>query len=272
MTATIAQVTGSTGFYQAPALMKGEEGTPYLHFGNSYQAPRLSTSTSPTPFASILVNWPTSGRAQTPFLLSPLALAHRSGAIWLVVWWLAALAPPLPIAADPGTPVRAPLKRFVATASMPVTSKTVPFAGQVIEDLRGWLGYGMDEAAALIGVSRGTAFAWIRNDVRPHSATLRRALRVHTLIRALVERHGAAMAASWARAGSPSPETLLRAGDLAAAENAARNILFAEVRPLADDGSVIQIDVPEVDAGIPHRAAPYHRATIAVRRSGHADR
>lgn len=84
-----------------------------------------------------------------------------------------------------------------------------------LNDIQRWLGVGLDKAAALAGISRGTVYAWRARGSSPRPGTTAAVMRVHGLIAAAVKAVGDEPARSWFYTGQHPPldEVLRAAGD-----------------------------------------------------------
>jgi hypothetical protein len=74
-----------------------------------------------------------------------------------------------------------------------------------LSDLQDWLGIGLDSAARITGINRGTVYAWRERHSQPRPATVGSILRVHGLVASAVTAVGANRARVWFHAGAPSP-------------------------------------------------------------------
>ncbi len=84
-----------------------------------------------------------------------------------------------------------------------------------LNDIQRWLGVGLDKAAALAGISRGTVYAWRARGSSPRPATTTAVMRIHGLVAAAVKAVGDEPARRWFHTGEHSPldEMLHAEGD-----------------------------------------------------------
>lgn len=98
------------------------------------------------------------------------------------------------------------------------------------KELAGWLLLDNEDLAAALGVGRTTPYTWEREQREPRAETARRLYQVHGTVAALVDQLGESAATRWLAAGSPSPGSLLRRGEVAEVNRLAHDLLF---RPAA---------------------------------------
>jgi len=98
------------------------------------------------------------------------------------------------------------------------------------KELASWLLLDDEDLAAAIGVGRTTPYTWEREQREPRAETARRLYQVHGTVAALVDQLGEPAATRWLAAGSPSPASLLRRGEVAEVNRLAHDLLF---RPAA---------------------------------------
>lgn len=86
-----------------------------------------------------------------------------------------------------------------------------------IADIQSWLGIGLDETSQVVGISRGTVYAWRQRGSSPRPRTVAAIMRVHGLVASAVKSVGVEQAREWFHAGNPSPLTELAEsrGDIA---------------------------------------------------------
>lgn len=124
-----------------------------------------------------------------------------------------AAATHLPVAHIPHAPIVAPAPALQSRAYGAFT------------ELAGWLGMTQEQTAALLGIGRTTPLAWRRGH-EPQPARARRLFQTHALVKTLVRRLGIDATRRWLERGTPSPLELIRAGDVAAADDRADEIIF----------------------------------------------
>ncbi len=129
------------------------------------------------------------------------------------------------------------------------------------------LGLNYDELAAITGLARGDFFNWRHPNMSPHSASVRRLLRVYALARALINRFGPTDAAIWFRGGAPSPLDQLGAGQFDAVEGSVADLLFSESTIGREEygALVLEVDV-DLDVALPPSGAMLERSAHRPRR------
>lgn len=147
--------------------------------------------------------------------------------------------------------VAVPRHRIIGAAA--VDSSAIAAIGAIAEpkphssaylafkELAGWLLLGDEDLAAAIGVGRTTPYTWERERREPRAETARRLYQVHGTVAALVDQLGESAATRWLAAGSPSPASLLRRGEVAEVNRLAHDLLFRPAaRRLAPGGFAIE--------------------------------
>ena len=116
-----------------------------------------------------------------------------------------------------------------------------------LDDIQKWLGIGLDKAAAMAGIARGTVYAWRARGSSPRPATTSAVIRIHGLIAAAVNAIGVEPARSWFHSGEGSPldEMLQAEGNqvrLAAVSTRLRRELLRTPAPPPNRALAITID------------------------------
>jgi hypothetical protein len=104
-----------------------------------------------------------------------------------------------------------------------------------------WLGISYEQLAGITGVSRSTFFNWRQPAARPRPGGMQRVQRLHALISPLVQEFGVSEARRWLHSEERSVWDRLMAGDLAAAEDAARHV---RLNNALSAGRSVQVEVP----------------------------
>jgi len=105
--------------------------------------------------------------------------------------------------------------------SAPASSRAYRTFTQLAE----WLGMTQEETAHSLGVGRTTPLAWGRGH-EPRPARARRLYQTHALLSTLVRRLGIDETRRWLARGEPSPLDLIKAGEVAAADDRAEALIF----------------------------------------------
>ena len=123
-----------------------------------------------------------------------------------------------------------PITSPASASDMPTTPAlssrtTAPDPLSAAVELKSFLGLSWDQLSEITDVNRGTYLYWQRSGGHPRPTTLRKLMRVYSLAFTVARELGDMPAVAWFRQGSPSPLDLMSSGDLAAAEQAARQSL-----------------------------------------------
>jgi len=148
--------------------------------------------------------------------------------------WMA-LALTLGSVAMTGTPAVAPTPFVVRQLSGevvtvdPITLATVPrsAAYSKFKQVAGWLGVSDLEAARIVGVGRTTPYAWERDAHEPRPSRAGKLYEYHSLLGSVLRSLGPTGLQTWLSSGIPSPRQRLVAGNLAAAYDAAHDLIFS---------------------------------------------
>jgi transcriptional regulator with XRE-family HTH domain len=98
-------------------------------------------------------------------------------------------------------------------------------AYRTFAELARMLGQSTAETAELLGLSRGTVYAW-REGREPQPRNARRLYRTHTLLKTLTRRLGHDSTLHWLATGDPTPLELLAAGNFAEVDRRASPLIF----------------------------------------------
>jgi hypothetical protein len=99
-------------------------------------------------------------------------------------------------------PVHLPAAVRVATRSLPPRAMQLD---RSLNEIRRWLGVGLRGACSAAGINRGTVYAWRERESEPRPATVSSVLRLHGLIKSVINAVGEERARAWFHAGAPSP-------------------------------------------------------------------
>lgn len=163
----------------------------------------------------------------------------------------------------PGLPGGTPTPFIVIQRALPGTASQVAViqryrssAYKKFKDVARWLGLSDAETARLIGVGRTTPYAWEREarEVRPSKAGY--LFEYFALLSSILGRMGADQLQVWLDSGNPTPRLLLTTRRLAAAYDAAHEILFgdANLQPAVRLGALQDESPPKTR--LPHHARP----------------
>ena len=158
---------------------------------------------------------------------STLIGGPRDAAYQLAVVALQPLAAPTQAVFDvsafvPTVPVVPPIQDWVRPS---VPAQPASRAYRTFTELADWLGMTQAETAELLGMGRTTPLAWRRGH-EPRPARARRLYQAHALVSTLLRRLGREDASRWLVRGDPSPLDLIAAGDVAAADDLAEEVIF----------------------------------------------
>lgn len=98
-------------------------------------------------------------------------------------------------------------------------------AYRAVREIASTLDYSIRDTAQLLGISRGTIYAW-REGREPQPRNARRLYRLHTLLRTLNRRLGMPATREWLNSGVPAPIDLLAAEDFGAVDRLASAMIF----------------------------------------------
>jgi hypothetical protein len=139
----------------------------------------------------------------------------------------------------------------VAADLVPVGQSEHPIQTEVITDsfdqatlpkqICDWLGISYEQLAAITGVSRSSFFNWRQPGAHPRPGGMQRVQRLHALISQLVRRFGVSGSRKWLHSGEYPVWDRLIVGDLAAVEEAARNVRLDGARSAAQS---VQVELP----------------------------
>jgi hypothetical protein len=104
--------------------------------------------------------------------------------------------------------------------------RPVSRAVSAAEDLIRWLDITYDELKRLTGISRSAFFYWKREGADPRPSTVRRLLRVHSIVGLAVRQFGVDGGRAWLASGAPSAWELFTQGDVTAVERRAQGLFF----------------------------------------------
>jgi len=141
----------------------------------------------------------------------------------------------------------------------------LPSPSEVAQWLTQTLGITYDQLAQMTGIGRTTFFAWSRRRAQPRASTMDRLLRLHTLVRVVVEKLGPEEAASWFRRGAPSPLSLLLGQKWDGAEEAVASLVFRDL-PFQPEGRAGYRPDERLDLDIAPSKRPLRRSDRPVRR------
>jgi hypothetical protein len=99
-------------------------------------------------------------------------------------------------------------------------------AYRAFEEVAQMLGQSTAETAELLGLHRGTIYAW-RAGREPQPRNARRLYRTHTLLKTLTRRLGDEHTLGWLATGDPTPLAMLADGDFAGVDRRASALIFA---------------------------------------------
>jgi hypothetical protein len=108
----------------------------------------------------------------------------------------------------------------------PSPPRRVSRAVEAAEALIRWLDITYDDLERLTGISRSAFFYWKRKGTDPRPSTVRRLLRVHSIVGLAVRQFGLDGAQSWLSSGTPTGWDLFASGDLAEVEQRAQSLFF----------------------------------------------
>lgn len=128
-------------------------------------------------------------------------------------------------------------------------------AYRAFKELAAWLLLDDGDLAVVIGVGRTTPYTWERERREPRAETARRLFQMHGTVAALVDQLGAPAATRWLAAGSPSPASLLRRGEVAEVNRLAHDLLFRPAARRAAPGGFAAEEEADVSPAALARAA-----------------
>jgi DNA-binding XRE family transcriptional regulator len=128
-------------------------------------------------------------------------------------------------------------------------------AYRAFKELAAWLLLDDGDLSVVIGVGRTTPYTWERERREPRAETARRLFQMHGTVAALVDQLGEPAATRWLAAGSPSPASLLRRGEIAEVNRLAHDLLFRPAARRAAPGGFAAEEEADVPPAALARAA-----------------
>ena len=128
-------------------------------------------------------------------------------------------------------------------------------AYRAFKELAAWLLLDDGDLAVVIGVGRTTPYTWERERREPRAETARRLFQMHGTVAALVDQLGEPAATRWLAAGSPSPASLLRRGEVAEVNRLAHDLLFRPATRRPAPGGFVADEEADVSPAALARAA-----------------